>query len=134
LKELLSDFAGLKAYQKTSKLPFKESLLEYYKSVGEKQGFTVLKESSVVKNAHNFGKVDLVWVEPNIAFESEFGLLDDIYRHLWKIMVLSPRMAVLLLSGNSQCNPLKVKEIVSKTPQMAAIDFVIIDVSAGKLL
>ncbi|MFH0862960.1 MAG: hypothetical protein V1875_08030 [Candidatus Altiarchaeota archaeon] len=134
MKELLSDFAGLKAHLKECKMPFRGALIEYYRTLGEKQGFTALKDSSVIRNAYNFGRVDLVWVEPNVAFEMEFGLLDDIFRHMWKLMVLSPRMAVLLVSGNSKCSPQKVKELVSKTPQLSGIEFVVIDVSGGKIL
>jgi hypothetical protein len=133
MKEILTDFAGLKAFQKGSKLQFRDSLFEYYLQVGEKHGFTVLKDSSVIKNAYNFGKIDLVWVEPNVAFACEFGLLDDIYRHLWKLMVMRPAVAVLLLSANSKCSPQKVKEIVSKTPALDGIEFVVLDVSGGKV-
>jgi hypothetical protein len=132
--ELLTDFNGMREYVKKSGLKFKEALVEYYRQVGEKQGFTVLKDSSVIKNAVNYGKVDLIWVEPNTVFCCEFGLLDDVYKHLWRIMVLKPTVAVLLLSGNSQCNPRSVKDMVEKTPELKGIEFIVLDVTAEKRL
>jgi len=131
MKELFQDFESMKAFTKGSKLKFRDAILEYYRQVGEKQGFTVLKDSSVIAHAFNFGKVDLVWVEPNVVFTMEFGLLDDVYRHLWRIMTQKPAVAVLLLSGNSQCSPRKVKEIVSKTPELKGIEFVFLDVTSN---
>jgi hypothetical protein len=134
ITDALSDFTGLKEFIKKSGLGFREALIEYYRQAGEKHGFTVLKDSSVIKNAHNFGKVELMWVEPNVVFCYEFGLFEDIYRHLWKVMVLKPAVAVLLLSGNSQCSPQKVKELVSKTPQLKEIEFVVLDVTSGRVV
>lgn len=132
MKELITDFQGLKSHVKASRLKFHDAVIDYYRMVGEKQGFTALKDSTVIRKAHNFGKLDLVWAEPNIAFVSEFGLPDDIYRHLWRLMVYKPKVAVILLSGNSQCSPRKVKEIVSRTPQLEGIEFLVLDVTAGK--
>ncbi len=132
MKEIITDFKGLKAHVKASGLKFHDAVIDYYRTLGEKQGFTPLKDSTVIRNAHNFGKLDLVWAEPNVAFVSEFGLFDDIYRHLWRIMVHKPKMAVILLSGNSQCSPRKVRELVSRTPQLEGIDFLVLDVTGGK--
>ncbi|MFH1055266.1 MAG: hypothetical protein V1744_04130 [Candidatus Altiarchaeota archaeon] len=132
--ELLSDFNGMKEFMKGSRLKLKEGLMEYYRQIGEKHGFTVLKDSSVIKDAFDFGKVDLVWVEPNVIFTCEFGLLDDIYRHLWRIMVLRPAVAALLLSGNSQCNPKKVKEIVRRAKELEGIEVVLLDVTLGSVV
>ena len=134
MKELFSDFDGLKKHLKGSGLNFREALIDYYRQLGETQGFTALTGSSLIKNAVNYGKMDLVWVEPNVVFAAEFGLLDDVYKHLFRMMVASPGMAVLLLSGNSQCNPGRVKEIVEKTPQLKDIEFVILDVSTGRTI
>ena len=130
--ELLTDFDGMRKSVRESGLKFRDAVIEHYRQVGEKQGFTVLKDSSVIKNAVNYGKGDLVWVEPDTVFCSEFGVLDDIYRHLWRIMVLKPHVAVLLLSGNSQCSPQKVRDIVGKTPELKGIEFIVLDVTAGK--
>jgi hypothetical protein len=134
MKELFTDFSAMKEFAKKGGLRFQDALIEYFRQVGEKQGFTVSKDSSVIANAHDFGKMPLVWVEPNVVFCHEFGLLDDVYRHLWRILVLQPAVAVLILSGNSQCSPQKVKDIVSRTPQLKAVEFVILDVTSGKAL
>ena len=130
--ELLTDYTGLRDFIKGSELKFRDALIEYYRRVGEEQGITALKDSTVIKNAVNYGRVDLLWVEPNTVFCSEFSVLDDIYKHLWRIMVLKPSVAVLLLSGNSQCNPRKVKEIVERTPQLNGIEFIVSDVTSGE--
>jgi hypothetical protein len=134
MKELFSDFAQVKAHTKSSGLKYADAIIDYYRKLGDKQGFTVLSGSTVIKNAYDFGRLELVWVEPNVVFCHEFGLLDDIYRHLWRIMVFRPRVAVLLLSGMSKCSPQKVKEIVSHTPQLAGIEFIVLDVTGEKLV
>lgn len=132
MKELLSDLSGLKEHLKGSELKFRDALIDYYRKLGEEQGFTVVTDSTIIRNAVNYGRMDLVWVEPNVVFASEFGVLDDIYRHLFRIMAAAPSIAVLLLSKNSKCNPQKVKDIVEKTPQLKDIDFVVLDVSSGR--
>ena len=134
MKELLSDFGRLKECVKGSELKFKDAVIEYYKQLGEEQGFTVIRDSTVIKNAVNYGKVELVWVEPNTMFSCEFGVLDDIYRHLFRIMELKPSLAVLLLSGNSQCNPHKVKDIVERTPELKDTEFLVLDVTSDKVV
>jgi hypothetical protein len=134
MQKLVSDFVGLREFTRKSGMKFADALVEYYRQLGEKQGFTVSVGSSVIRNAHNFGKVDLVWVEPNVVFCHEFGVFDDIYRHLWRISALKPAVAVLILSANSQCSPQKVKELVSKSPQLKGIEFVIMDVTGEKVL
>jgi hypothetical protein len=134
MKELFSDFEAMKAHVKASKLRFRDALLDYFREVGERQGFTVLRDSSVIVNAFDFGKVDLAWVEPNVVFAMEFGVPDDIYRHLFRIMAMKPAIAVLLLSGNSQCNPRRVKELVARTVELRGIEFVLLDVTSNALV
>ncbi len=100
--ELITKFDELKEYVKGSRLAFKEAIIRYYKEVGEKQGFTAVENSSVIKNTLNYGKVDLVWIEPNTIFCVEFGVLEDIYKHFFKLLQLKPGMTVLILSSNSK--------------------------------
>ena len=133
MRELLTDFPALKAYLKKSNLKLRDGLVGYYAMVGEKQGFTIVKDASVVRNACNFGSVDLAWVEPNTVFCCEFALEDDIFKHLYRVMLLKPAIAVLLLSGNSKCSPKRVREIVDRTPELKGIEFIILDVTSGKL-
>lgn len=132
--DLITKFDEIKEYARKSKLSFREAVVRYYKELGEKQGFTVVENSSVIKNAVNYGKVDLVWVEPNTVFCIEFGILDDIYKHFFKVMQMSPSMAVLILSSNSKCNPEKVKEILLKTEELQNIrnNTVIVDITESK--
>ncbi len=132
MRELLTDFQALKEHVKDCGLKYMDAVVDYYAGVGERRGFTVVKGSTVIRNAHNFGRLDLAWVEPNVVFAQEYGRLEDIYQHLWKIMVLQPAVAVLLLSGNSQCKPEEVKQIVEKTPQLKDIEFIVLDVTNGR--
>ena len=134
MDELLTDFTGLEKHVKDCGLPYLEAVIDYYRVLGEQQGFTVAKDASVIKNAHNFGKIELIWVEPNTAFIKEFGTLADIYQHLWKIMILQPAHTVILLSGNSNCKPEKIKQIVEKTPQLKKTKFTILDITKHKKL
>ena len=132
--ELLINFKEMREYAKASKLAFKDAIVRYYKEVGERQGFTTSENSSVIRNTINYGKVDLVWIEPNTIFCLEFGVLEDIYKHFFKVMQMKPSMIVFILSGNSKCSPEKVKEILVKTPELEEIrkNAVIIDVTEGK--
>jgi hypothetical protein len=132
--ELVSDVEGLMKHIKESELPFREAIIDYYSRLGESQGFTVTRNSSVIRNTVNYGRVDLIWVEPNIVFCLEFGVLDDVYKHLFKLIQLKPSLSVLLLSSNSQCKPGKVRDIISKTAELECIrgKSVILDVTGGE--
>ena len=132
--DLITKFDEIKEYSRKSKLSFREAIVRYYKEVGEKHGFTVVENSSVIRNVVNYGKVDLVWIEPNTVFCIEFGVLDDIYKHFFKVMQMKPSMAVFILSSNSKCNPEKVKEILLKTEELKDIrdKSVILDITEGK--
>lgn len=135
--ELLTNFKELKEHmKKKSSLGFKEAIVNYYKEVGENQGFTTVENSSVIKNTINYGKIDLVWIEPNTIFCVEFGLLEDVYKHLFKVSQMKPNMTVFILSSNSKCNPEKVKAILDKTPELFDIKkkSIIIDIAGEKVL
>jgi len=134
--DLVTKFSELKEHARKSNLTFRDGIVKYYKEVGEKQGFTVVENSSVIKNTVNYGKVDLVWIEPNAVFCIEFGVLDDIYKHLFRIMLIKPGIAFLILSSNSKCSPEKVRDIVSKTPELEEVgkNTVIIDITGERVV
>ena len=134
--ELITKFDEIKEYARNSRLSFREAIIRYYKELGEKQGFTVVENSSVIRNTVNYGKVDLVWIEPNTVFCVEFGVLDDIYKHLFKVMQLKPGMVVFILSSNSKCSPEKVKDILLRTEMLDGIreSTVILDITEGKTI
>jgi hypothetical protein len=125
----IMDGAALKKHIKESKLKFSDAILDYYRRLGEKQGFTCLLNTSVVVNAVDYGRIELAWVEPSTVFTLEFGLPEDLYKHLFKVMVLKPAKAVIVLSSKSRCSPQKVKEMVERTPQLKGTEFVIVDVA-----
>jgi hypothetical protein len=125
----ITDAAALKKHVKESKLKFNEAIIDYYKSLGKKHGFTCLANSQAIANAVDYGRIELVWVEPNIVFMLEFGLPDDLYKHLFKAAVLKPAKAVLVLSTKSRCSPKKAKELIERTPHLKGIEFVVVDVA-----
>ncbi len=111
----ITDLNSLDRYVKTSGLKFREAILRYYKELGEKLGYSVRENASIIKNGVNYGKIDLIWLEPNIAFITEFGNLEEIYKHLWKILEYSPNQAVFLLSSKSSCKAEDADKIIERS-------------------
>lgn len=132
----LSDLEGLSEHVKSCGLPFREAVIDYYKSLGEKLGFTARASSTVIKYGINFGKADLVWVEPNIIFFMEFGSMEDVLKHLWKTVEAKPENAVFILSSVSQCKPEQVKKIVENSDVLDDMRerVVLLDVSGKKVV
>ena len=132
----LKKFEELEEHIKNSGLKYGEAILEYYKNLGEKLGFTVRENSSVIKNGVNSGRLDVIWLEPNIAFAAEFGRFEDILKHLWKLVEFSPSLAVLLLSSKSECRAEKVSELIEKSDITREIKnrFLILDVTEKKVI
>ena len=127
---------ALSEHVKSCGLPFREAVIDYFKSLGEKLGFTTRASSTVIKYGVNFGKADLVWVEPNIIFFIEFGPLEDVLKHLWKTLEASPENAVFLLSSASQCKPEQVRKIVENSEALEGVrdKIILLDVSGGKVV
>jgi len=132
----LKNFEELEEHTKNSDLKYLEAILDYYKNLGEKLGFTVRENSSVIKNGVNSGRLDVIWLEPNIAFAAEFGKFDDILKHLWKLVEFSPSLAVLLLSSKSECKAEKVSELIEKSDITREIKnrVLILDVTEKKVI
>ncbi len=132
----LKNLKGLREYIRNSNLRYREAILDYYKKLGERLGFTVRENSSVIKNGVNFGRLDIVWLEPNIAFAVEFGGFDEILKHLWRLVEFSPGIAVLVLSSRSECRANKVSELVEKSEITREIRsrVMILDVTEGKIV
>ncbi|MFH1788734.1 MAG: hypothetical protein ABH834_05095 [Candidatus Altiarchaeota archaeon] len=127
----ISDFTGLESHVKSCGLPFKEAVIDYYAVLGERLGFNVRKGASVIKYGVNLGKLDLVWLEPNIVFCLEFGSIEEMLAHLWRIQEHSPEQAVFVLSSKSGCKPSDVKRIVENSSLKDKA--VILDVSEKKV-
>ncbi|MEA3255143.1 MAG: hypothetical protein U9Q22_04860 [Candidatus Altiarchaeota archaeon] len=132
----LTDFQGLDEFIKNSELNYREALIDYYKTLGEGLGFTVRKNSSVIRNGINFGRIDLIWVEPNITFTVEFGNIEEILKHLWKIMEFSPQISVLILSSKSACKPGDAVKIIEKSKLIEGTQdvFLVLDVTEKKVV
>jgi len=130
----ITDFDKLEEHVRESELAYREAILDYYKTLGEELGFTVRENSSVIVGGINYGKIDLVWVDPGIAFACEFGAFDEILKHLIRIMKLDPEKAVLILSEKSQCKPEQVKKLITEDPILSNIreKITIIDVANKK--
>jgi hypothetical protein len=130
----ITDFSGLDKYVKNPSLKFREAIHQYYKEMGGRLGYTVRENPSVIVKGVNYGKMDMVWVEPKITFSIEFGNLDEIYKHLWKILEFSPNVAVLILSSKSACKAEDVVKIIEKSDIMGdkRDRFLVIDISEKK--
>lgn len=135
LKEI-TDLNSLDRYVKSSGLKFCEAILRYYKELGEKLGYSVRENSSVIKNGVNYGKIDMIWLEPNITFTTEFGSPEEIYKHLWKILEYSPNESVFLLSSKSSCKAEDVDKIIEKSGLVGEKKnkFLIMDVTDKKIV
>ena len=131
LGETTLDFPSMRAHAKKKGLGLKEALMDYFSQLGEKQGYSVVRDTTVIKHGVDYGKIDLAWVEPDSVFLAEFGLPQDLFRHLFKVMVLEPAWGVLLLSSNSRCHPKYALDIVGATPQLSKTKYVLVDVTTG---
>lgn len=134
--EELTKFDELDDYVKNSDLKFREAIISYYKELGEKLGFTVRENSSVIQNGINFGKIDLIWIEPNITFTTEFGNFGDILKHLWRILEFSPKISVLILSSNSSCKAEDIVKIIEKSKLVEGYRniFLVLDITEKKVV
>lgn len=132
----LTDFEGLDEFISNSELKYREALISYYKILGEGLGFTIRENSSVIRNGINFGKIDLVWVEPNITFTVEFGNIEEVLKHLWRTMEFSPTISVLILSSKSACKPGDVVKIIEKSKLVEENRdiFLVLDVTERKVV
>ena len=111
----ITNFQNLENYTKTNPQKFRDAVIAYYKKLGEEKGFTVRENFSIIKNGANFSKLELLWLEPNVIFTTEFGNIEEIYKHLWKIMEYSPKLAVLILSSKAGCKAEDVAKIIQKS-------------------
>ncbi len=134
--ERVSNFAEIEEHVKKSGLNFRDALTGYYKTLGEKLGFTVRVNSSVIKYGVNLGKLDVVWVEPNIVFCCEFGNTEEMLKTLWKMTEVNPEHAVLIVSSGSMCRPDNAKKIVENSALLKNFKqkFIILDISDKKVV
>ena len=136
MKEAIADFEKLAAFVEGSNLSYREAVLDYYRELGETHKFTVRKDASAIKYGVNLGKIDLIWLEPNITFTIEFGNLEDILKHLWRIVEFSPSLAVLLLSSKSGCKAADVLKLIKNSPVLASMRnrFLVLDLTEEEVL
>ncbi len=129
--KLLCNFEELGKYLKNSNLPFRDAILEYYASLGEKLGFTVRRNSLVVQHGINMGRLDLMWVEPAVVFICEFGEFENLLKQAWKAVEVSPGKIVVITSSKAKCSTKNVCMLVERSEVIGKIrpNFVIIDVN-----
>lgn len=132
----ITNFQKLEEYTKNSNLKFREAIIAYYKKMGEEKGFSVRENTPIIKNTVNYGKIELIWLEPNITFTTEFGNLEEIYKHLWKILEYEPNIAVLILSSKAGCKAEEAAKIISKSTLVGEKrkNFVLMDITEKKVL
>jgi predicted glycoside hydrolase/deacetylase ChbG (UPF0249 family) len=134
--ETVSNFKELHEHVKTCGLSFRDAVVDYYRVLGERLGFTVRKDASVIEYGLNFGKVSLIWVEPNTVFCLEFGGSEEILKHLWRVLEHKPDKAVFILSSGSQCKPDYVEKIVRNSYLLSECRdrIIVLDVSEKKVV
>ncbi|MFH1835123.1 MAG: hypothetical protein ABH851_02920 [Methanobacteriota archaeon] len=134
--ENITDFKALDKHLKECGKPFKDALVDYYRVLGEQLGFTVRIDASIIEYGINLGKVNLIWLEPKILFSCEFGSLEEILKHLWRIVEYNPEKTVLLLSSGSQCKPEEVVKLVEQSKILKELRerFVVLDVSEKRVV
>jgi len=132
----IADFQKLDGSIKASKLKYREAVIDHYKRLGESRGYSVRENAQVIRNKVNLGRLDLAWLEPNIIFALEFGSTEEIYRHLWKILEVSPSMAALILSSKSGCRPKEINKLIDNSGLLKEKRdiFLIIDISEKKVV
>ena len=132
----IPDFESLEAYVHSSKLKFREAVISYYRKLGEEKGFTVRENASIIRSGVNFGKLELLWLEPNIIFATEFGNIEEIYRHIWKMLEYGPKHAILILSSKAGCKADEVAKIIEKSSLVGDRKniFTILDISEKKII
>lgn len=136
MKETIADFDKLAEYVEGSNLLYKEAVIEYYKNLGEKHNFTVRKNASVIVYGINLGKIDLIWLEPNITFTIEFSNMEDILKHLWRILEFSPSLSVLLLSSKAGCKASDVLKLIKNSTILQPMRnrFLVLDLTEEEIL
>ncbi|MBN2014642.1 MAG: hypothetical protein JW778_05635 [Candidatus Altiarchaeota archaeon] len=136
MRDNIADFEGLAEHVEKSGLNYREAILDFYKNLGEKSGFTVRRDSSIIRYGLNLGRMDLIWIEPNITFTIEFGSLDEILKHLWRILEFSPSLAVLLLSSKSGCKATDVLKLINSSPLLEPMKkkFLILDLTEEEIV
>lgn len=131
----LEDFSKLEDFLESSELNYRESILKYYKELGEKLGFTTRENFSVIKYTLNLGQLDLLWVEPKITFTLEFSSLENLLKELVKIVEFAPSLAVLILSSTStNCKPHHVSKFITNSKLFSKEEIVILDLAEKKVI
>ena len=132
----ITNFQNLENYTKTNPQKFRDAVIAYYKKLGEEKGFTVRENFSIIKNGTNFGKLELLWLEPNVIFTTEFGNIEEIYKHLWKMLEAKPSIAVLILGSRSGCKPQEVSKLIDNSDILKEKRdiFLVIDISEKKVV
>ena len=102
--EELVDFSGLESHIKESGRPFRESVLDYFRMLGERQGYVVRENSSVIEHGLTLGKIDLAWVDVNTIFFCEFASLEN-----------NPERVVFVLSSKAKASSKAVEKLINES-------------------
>lgn len=113
--EDLVDFSELDAHVRDCGKPFREAVLDYIRVLGERQGFVVRENSSVIKYGLTLGKVDVAWVDVKTVFFCEFATLDKILADAWLAVEFNPEEVVFVLSGKSGAPPSAVGKLIEES-------------------
>ena len=132
----IRDFDGIENHIKSSKKGFAEAIIEYYSKLGARLGYTVRENAPVIRYGVNIGKIDLIWIETNVVFTTEFNSIDNLLRNLWKIIEIKPGLAVIIVSSKSNCKPSDVSKLIKNSgiTQGVKENFMILDVGRKEIV
>ena len=132
----IRDFEGLDMYIKSSKHGFRDAIIEYYAKLGGRLGYNVRENATVIRHGINLGKIDLIWVEPDVVFTLEFDSINNLLKNLWKIVEINPGLAVIVLSSKSNCKPSDVLKLIknSRITKDAKENFMILDIGKKEVV
>lgn len=132
----IRDFEGLDRHIKCSQHGLIRAVIEYYSNLGKRQGYTVRENATVISHGVNLGKIDLVWIEPDIVFVLEFNSVDNFLKNLWKIVEMNPELVVIVLSSKSNCKPGDVVKLIKNSEITKDIkeNFMILDIGKKEVI
>ena len=132
----IRDFEGLDRHIKSSKHGFRSAIIEYYAKLGKRLKYNVRENATVIRHGINLGKIDLIWIEPDVVFTLEFDSIDTILKNLWKIVEINPGLAVIVLSSKSNCKPSDVSKLIknSRITKNIKENFMILDIGKKEVV
>lgn len=127
MKDILTSFEGMDEFIKRYDKGYLGGLRAYYRMVGVEAGYSVVEGAQIIRECIDFGKADMAFIEPNIIFGFEFGILDDAFKHLYRFMIAEPKLGVMVTSSRSSLKPERVRQVIDGTRNLRDMDIIVLD-------